>query len=212
MRAWRTLGRLLLILAAWQAAIRLARRFVDFPAPAFIGRFLASDARRRMQPAETIVRRSGAAAGMAVLEIGCGSGAYTPDVAAAIGPHGRVYALDVQAGMLRQLRARLAQRTGPDHAPVTPIQGSAYALPLADGSLDLVYLITVLQEIPDPVRALREIGRVLRPGGSVAITEWIADPDYPWAATTIRQGLAAGLQVAAVEGNLWSYTVRFQRS
>lgn len=89
--------------------VRLARKLVHFLAPATIGCFLDSDLRRAMQPAGTLVRRSGLAAGMHVLEIECGSSAYTLDAARAVGPKGNVVAIDIQADMLRQLQRKLAR-------------------------------------------------------------------------------------------------------
>ena len=62
---------------------------------------------------------------------------------------------------------------------ITLHEASAYDLPFEDGTLDLVYMITVFQEIPDRDRTLAEVLRVLKPGGLLAITEWVFDPDYP---------------------------------
>jgi ubiquinone/menaquinone biosynthesis C-methylase UbiE len=72
-------------------------------------------------------------------------------------------------------------------------------------------MITVFQEIPDRDRTLAEVQRVLKPGGLLAITEWVVDPDYPWMSTTIKQGMQAGFVVEAALGNLWTYTVRFNK-
>jgi ubiquinone/menaquinone biosynthesis C-methylase UbiE len=146
---------------------------------------------------------------MRVLEIGCGSGAFTADVARAVGVTGEVYALDIQNDMLEQLKRKLGKAGNRDIKNVKPILGNAHALPFKDNFFDLVYLVTVLQEIPDKPRALAEIKRVLKPGGILAVTELLPDPDYPLKSTTIKMGEDAGFTVDRVSGNFFNYTVRF---
>ncbi|TET22573.1 MAG: methyltransferase domain-containing protein [Candidatus Stahlbacteria bacterium] len=82
----------------------------------------------------------------------------------------------------------------------------------AGAFLDLVYMITVLQEIPDRHRALLEAHRVLKPGGILAITEFFPDPDYPLKRTTVRLALSAGFTKDAVEGSFFNYTARFVKA
>lgn len=176
-----------------------------------MGRFLDSGLRRWLQPPDAVVARSGVRLGMKVLELGCGSGAFTTAMARAAGESGVVYAVDLQRSMLRQLERKLARMSGEGMAPVHPMQAEAYHLPFADGSLDLAYLVTVLPEIPDRGRALREVQRVLRPGGALAVTEFLPDPDYPRRATTIEMCQQAGFQVEETAGNAWTYTVRSRK-
>jgi ubiquinone/menaquinone biosynthesis C-methylase UbiE len=195
----------------WQLILRLVRRYYKFPAPAFMGRILDSDYRRFIQPPGLIIERSGIQPGMKVLEIGPGSGAYTTHVARVVGEKGTVYALDIQAEMLAQLQAKLELPENEDILNVKLFNRSAYDLPFEFSSIDLVYMITVFQEIPDKEKALKEIMRVLKPGGILAITELLPDPDYPWMSTTAQMGLKAGFLVDAMEGNLWNYTVRFRK-
>ena len=193
----------------FQVLFRIVRKSFHFPAPAFMGHVLDSGWRRMLQPPRVVIARSGIRAGMTVLELGCGSGAFTPWVARAIGEGGRVYALDIQPKMLAQLRKKLAAPQFGDIHNVVPTLGGAYELPFADGFLDLVYLVTVFQEIPDKMRALAEVRRVLKPGGTLAITELLLDPDYPLKRTTVRQGTAAGFALNEVAGSFWTYTARF---
>lgn len=198
-------------LIAWLAFIRIIRKLFHFPAPALIGIFLDSDLRRSMQPAEDFLRGAGIQPGMHVLEIGCGSGAYTTFVARAVGPEGKVEGLDIQPAMLAQLEKKLAQPAYQDIKNITLHHASAYELPFGDGELDLVYLITVLPEIPDQDRALAEIHRILKPGGILAVAELIIDPDYPLKATTTRRCQKAGYLLEDISGNFWSYTARFRK-
>lgn len=195
----------------WVTLAKVVRKLVRFPAPAFIGRLLDSGYRRKIQPPEQFIERSGIKPGMKVLDLGCGSGAFTPSVARMVGTRGKVYALDIQADMLKQLERKLARLENRDIKNIKLIEGNAYKLPFDNASLDLVYMVTVLQEIPDRNRALREVKRVLKPGGFLAVTELFPDPDYPWKSTTIKLGEAAGFVVDQVSGNFFNYTVRFKK-
>jgi ubiquinone/menaquinone biosynthesis C-methylase UbiE len=195
-----------------QIVLRLVKRYYKIPAPAFAGRVLDSDYRRFLQPPGLILERSGIQSGMKVLEIGPGSGAYTTFVARAVGEQGVVYALDLQKDMLAQLKAKLELPENADIHNVELVNRSAYDLPYEFGSLDLVYLITAFQEIPDQQQALKEVMRVLKPGGILAVTEFLPDLDYPWMSTTAQMGLKAGFLIDAMEGNLWNYTVRFKKA
>jgi ubiquinone/menaquinone biosynthesis C-methylase UbiE len=158
-----------------------------------------------------MIQRSGIREGMKVLEIGCGSGAFTTFVARAVGEKGEVHALDIQPAMLAQLRKKLRKPENQNIQNVELHEGSAYELPFDESSLDLVYLVSVLPEIPDQARTLAEVRRVLEPGGILAVTEFFPDPDYPLSATTAGRGQEAGFEVEGIYGNLWNYTVRFRK-
>ena len=199
------------LLLLHQVVMRIVRKLVHFPAPAFIGRGLDSNYRRKLQPPEKIIQRSGIRKGMRVLEVGCGSGAYTTFVARVVGGGGKVYALDIQPEMLQQLQSKLAKPENEDIRNIELINSSAYELPFDDDSLDLVYMVTVLQEIPDRNKTLQQVRRVLKPGGILSVTEWLPDPDYPWKSTTIKIGREAGLVLDEAPGNFWHYTVRFRK-
>ena len=201
----------LIFLVLWLILIRIIRKLIHFPAPAFIGVFLDSNYRRKVQPPDQIIRRSGIEPGQRVLEIGCGSGAYTTFVARAVGPDGKVEALDIQPAMLKQLEKKLNLPENQDIKNIRTHLANAYELPFEDGSIDLVYLITVLPEIPDQGKALAEIKRVLRSDGILAVSEFFPDPDYPLSKTTAKQGKKAGFVVEGIYGNIWTYTVRFQK-
>ncbi|MGB9979312.1 class I SAM-dependent methyltransferase [Methanobacterium sp.] len=162
---------ILVIFILWQVFIRLLRRYFDFPAPAFIGNFLDSDFRRKIQPPDKIISRSGIKEGMKILEVGCCSGAFTTFVARAVGDKGEVFALDIQPEMLKQIENKLKHPENRDIKNIRLIEGDALNMPLEDNSFDLVYTITVFQEIPDKNKALKEMKRVLKPKGILATLE-----------------------------------------
>lgn len=200
---------ILVIFILWQVFIRILRRYLDFPAPAFIGNFLDSDFRRKMQSPDKIISRSGIKEGMKVLEVGCGSGAFTTFVARAVGNKGEVFALDIQPEMLKQIENKLKRSENKDIKNIRLIEGDALNMPLEDNYFDLVYSITVFQEIPDKNKALKEMKRVLKPNGVLAITEFLPDPDYPLKSTTVKIGTSEGFISDEVEGSFWNYTARF---
>lgn len=194
-----------------QVVLRIIRKIYHSPAPAFIGSILDSNFRRKLQPPDKLIQRSGIKEGMHVLEVGCGSGAHTTFVARAVEKKGKVYALDIQSKMLKQLKNKLNKPENKDIRNIELINKNAYNLPFNDNSLDLVYMITVLQEIPDKKKALREVRRVLKSGGIFGVTEFFPDPDYPLKSTTIRIGGEAGFVLDEAPGNFWNYTVRFKK-
>lgn len=198
--------------AVYQVLIRLVRRNWHFPAPAFITVFLNSRLRKKLQNPVVLIGRSGIKPGQKVLEIGCGGGFFLPYAAQAVGEGGKVYGLDIAVDMLARSRRYLSTFPAAVNNRVELVQRSAYELPFDDNSLDVVYLVAALMEIPDPQRCLAEVQRVLKPQGLLAVSEFLVDPDYPGRKATIRCGENAGFAVDAVEGGLWNYTVRFRKA
>jgi ubiquinone/menaquinone biosynthesis C-methylase UbiE len=195
----------------WLTLAKLIRKIYPFPAPPFMGHLLDSKFRRKMQPPAKLIERSGIKPGMQVLEIGCGSGAFTTHAARKVNGQGMVYALDIEPKMLKQLEKKLARPENQDIKNIKLIQSSAYELPFEDNSLDAVFMVGVLQEIPDRDRALQQINRVTKSGGVLAVSELFPDPDYPWKSTTIKIGTKAGFVLDKVSGNFFNYTVRFTK-
>jgi ubiquinone/menaquinone biosynthesis C-methylase UbiE len=107
--------------------------------------------------------------GLDVLDVGCGPGTITVDLAERVAP-GRVVGLDVADDPLDEARALAASRG----VAVTFEVGDVYALEADDDSFDVVHAHQVLQHLTDPVAALREMARVCRPGGVLAVR----DVDY----------------------------------
>ena len=108
-----------------------------------------------------------------VLEIGPGPGFFSPAVARGV-PDGRLELVDVQREMLLKARHRLRAR-GLSHVGFT--QSGADALPFVAGSFDLVFLVAVLGEVPDPAACMRSVAHVLRRGGRLVCAELPGDPD-----------------------------------
>lgn len=110
------------------------------------------------------------APGLSVLDVGCGPGSITRDFAELVAP-GTVTGVDSSSEVLAA-----ASTTAAEHG-VTNVrfqEGDAYALPFPDNSFDVVHAHMVLQHLQDPVAALREMARVCKNGGVIAVR----DSDY----------------------------------
>ena len=130
-------------------------------------------------------------AGERLLEVGPGHGIFALPAAERIAPRGTLLALDLQHEMLDALSRRAERRCIEN---LEPAQGDASALPYQDSSIDGAFLVTVLGEIPDQAAALRELQRVLRPGGRVVFGETVFDPHLVTLGALKRRAEAAGLR------------------
>jgi ubiquinone/menaquinone biosynthesis C-methylase UbiE len=108
---------------------------------------------------------------MHVLDCGCGPGSITLDVARRLAP-GPVVGIDVDVEQVGRAR-RLASESGV--ANVRFEVGSIYELPFPDATFDAAYANNVLNHLGDPLRALREMRRVLKAGGVVGISDTVGD-------------------------------------
>src|SRR6185503_4695510 len=99
-----------------------------------------------------------------ILDLGCGTGIVARVLRERLGGAATLTGLDVNAGMIAKARS-----IAPD---IEWVEGSAIALPFADRSFDVVLAQQVLQFVPDRDAAVREIRRVLAPGGRVLAATW----------------------------------------
>jgi len=119
----------------------------------------------------------GLSKGMTVADIGCGSGYMTWRLAVCVGPHGKVYANDIQPKMLDLLRQNMQHRK---LINVEPVLGTADDPKLPSGALDLALLVDVYHEFSEPQTMLRQIRESLKPEGRLVLLEYRAeDPTVP---------------------------------
>ena len=147
------------------------------------------------------------APGERVLEVGPGTGYYTLDIAQALGPSGRLDALDLQQAMLDELVRRAAAR---GIVNIVPVQGDAQELPFPDATYDSAYLVATLGEVPDRDAALRELRRVLKPGGRLVIGEGQPDPHMVQFDELRQHAERAGLRFELSDGTRLGYFARFR--
>jgi demethylmenaquinone methyltransferase/2-methoxy-6-polyprenyl-1,4-benzoquinol methylase len=121
-----------------------------------------------------------------VLDVACGTGAVATELLARYGC--RVVGIDQSAGMLAEARRRLAER-------VELHEGRAEALPFEDASFDGLTFTYLLRYVDDPEATLRELARVVRPGGRIAMLEFCV-PANPVARAAWEAYVRAGLPPA----------------
>jgi ubiquinone/menaquinone biosynthesis C-methylase UbiE len=115
------------------------------------------------------VERLGLTAGQRVLDVCCGSGASAIPAAKIVGPGGSVTGVDLAQNLLELARSK-AQQQGLEN--INFQSGDMTRLPFEDDSFDVVVCVFGIFFVPDMESALRELKRVLRTGGKLAITTW----------------------------------------
>jgi ubiquinone/menaquinone biosynthesis C-methylase UbiE len=197
-----------LLLVSLLTAMRIIRHFNKTPMPEFFAGLIDNPWRRTIQPPDKTAIRHGIQPGMTVLEIGPGTGTYTVAAARQAGEEGKVVAIDIEPKMVDRVRKKIEQE---GLMNMEAQVADAHDIPYEDGTFDVIYMITVMGEIPSPERALREFHRVLSPTGTVAFSELFPDPDYPRASTLIRWATGAGFALQKKIGNFFYYTLIFEK-
>jgi ubiquinone/menaquinone biosynthesis C-methylase UbiE len=188
-------------------------------------RFHASQAHRLDDPArlvwlppDEVIAALGIQPGDAVADIGAGTGYFALPLARALGPRGRLWAVDAQAEMLSLLKQKLDASDLP-HVELVCAEADQTGLP--DAACSLVFLANVWHEVEDRAAVLREFRRILAPGGRVAILDWRPDVEPvggpPLAhriasSDAVREMRLAGFdKCASAESGRYSWLVQGER-
>ena len=191
----------------YHTIVRIIRKIHPFPVPHFVTNLIDNPIRRKYwQKPEEIAERTGVKPGDVVLEVGPGKGTYTMAVAKRILPDGIVYAIDIQQPVLDRLEKRLREE---GITNIIPKIDDAYDLSFEDESIDVIFAIACLPEIPKPASVLKEFKRVLKPDGRISLCELFIDPDYPLRKTEKKWAKKAGLTLKEEYGNWWAYQLNF---
>ena len=158
------------------------------------------------------------APGLQVADVGAGTGYYSWRMAQAVGPSGRVLAVDVQPEMLTRLDAEMKRR---QTANVVGVLGTTSDPRLPAASLDLVLMVDVYHEFDHPREMLQGLVRALKPDGRIAFVEYrLEDPSVPILplhkmseAQVRREAEAAGLVwIETVRTLPWQHVILFRRA
>jgi ubiquinone/menaquinone biosynthesis C-methylase UbiE len=198
-----------LILIILHTIVRIVRYFHKFPMPQWMANAIDNPFRRKIQPPDETAIRHGIQPGMRVLEVGPGNGTYTLGAARQIGSEGELVTVDIEPKMIERVERRIA---GEGITNIKARVADVYDLPFGEGSFDLIYMIAVINEIPDIPQALSEFHRVLKPSGKLVFSELFMDPDYPLAGTLKQKAQAAHFRLKEHIGNFFYYTLIFEKS
>lgn len=127
--------------------------------------------RRRalLPPEETLQKLGVIRSGTVLADVGCGSGYFTVPAALMTGPAGIVYAIDIAPEALAMVGERASEQ---GITNLVPLRSSEDTVPLPDQAVEGVLMVHVVHELADPSAYLREVNRILVPGGKVAVVEW----------------------------------------
>ncbi len=110
--------------------------------------------------------------GMAVADVGAGFGAWTAEFAKAVGPRGRVYATDIGAAQLAQLRD-----TASRHPNVTVIEGSVQSTNLPALCCDAILIRDAYHHLTEPAAIVKSMAAALKPGGRLVVIDFPPRPN-----------------------------------
>lgn len=198
------LWRALLWLALWQVGLRSWRKVWPRPRPSWLEWEPSVLLRRLLRTPERLVARLPLGPALRVIEVGAGTSRLTAALAARVGPTGQVIAADERLSIVERLQI-IALEQG--WSQVAAQQAPPTALPAAAASCDLVVLAATFGGVADKQALVAEAYRVLRPGGALAITEIIVDPDHSLASTVITHLVLAGFAVEREIGHFADYTI-----
>jgi len=134
--------------------------------------WLEREEREREERSDLLLRILALAPGSTVADVGAGTGYYARRIADAIGPAGKVYAVDVQPEMFSMLQS-VAKQRGYGH--ITPLLGAARDARLPAGSVDVAIMVDVYHELEFPYEVLASVVHAVKPGGRVVFVEYRAE-------------------------------------
>ena len=116
---------------------------------------------------DKIISEAGVKTGYIVADIGCGTGFFTIPLARYVGESGKVYALDTSPPMIRELRKRVKNLK-----QVKPILSGENKFLLKESILDFALLVNMIHELENWRLFLKEVWRVLKPGGRICVVDY----------------------------------------
>ncbi len=145
-----------------------------------------------------IVRALDLRPGMAVADVGAGTGLFTLAFAEAVGPTGTVYAVDIIPAFLAYIRTRVKQA---GHSHVKLVQANDRSAELPPASVDLIFMSDAYHHLEFPQHVLANLRQALRSGGSLWLIDFQRDTNSPaWVRRHVRAGKAEVLRELSLAG------------
>ncbi|NOY98640.1 MAG: methyltransferase domain-containing protein [Chloroflexi bacterium] len=206
-------GLVVLVLVLVSLVWRLSSQKWQIPFPAWLSwLFLDNPLIEIIIRTQATIDRIGLRSGEQGLDVGCGAGRLSIPAAKKVGPTGKIVALDIQPKMLNQLQKKIG-KTGLSNIVTQLGDITSDDITSSDnlqlGSFDRVWLVTVLGEIPNQQKALQNLYRLLKPGGTLSVTEIFGDPHYQARSVVLRLGHKTGFEPSHYLGNFLSFTQNF---
>ena len=192
----------------------------DLDVEEWIGRF-ETESREIFRRRRQIVEQLGLRPGMAVADVGAGTGLFVGPLARAVGPEGTVYAVEVSRRFLEHLRTRVRKEA---LSRVRVVEGKERSTELAAASIDLALLCDVYHHFEYPKSMLASLHSALRPGGTLVVIDFerIPGSSSDWVLEHMRAGKSefvdeieqAGFvleEEVQIDGLVENYTLRFRK-
>ncbi len=179
--------------------------------------WLEREEREKEERTDLLLRELALKPGMAVADVGAGTGYIARRMATAVGAAGAVFAVDVQPEMIEMLKA-LASKA--QLMQIKPVLGSANDVKLPAASVDLAIMVDVYHELEFPREVMLSLVRAMKPGGRVVFVEYRAeDANVPIKALhkmseaqVKREAAVVGLTWERTAGGLpWQHVVIFRK-
>ena len=165
--------------------------------------WLERDERQQEERGDLLLRELGLKPGMAVADIGAGTGYYARRMAPLVGSNGVVYATDVQPEMMKMLEDG-AKKAGLTN--IKPVLGGLKSVNLPDASIDLAIMVDVYHELEYPFEVIESLVRALKPGGRIAYVEYRLEDNRVPIKTLHKMSDAQVRKEAAAHALVWERT------
>lgn len=165
--------------------------------------WLERDERQQEERGDLLLRELGLKPGMAVADIGAGTGYYARRMAPLVGSNGVVYATDVQPEMMKMLEDG-AVKAGLTN--IKPVLGGLKSVNLPDASIDLAIMVDVYHELAYPFEVIESLVRALKPGGRIAYVEYRLEDNRVPIKTLHKMSEAQVRKEAASHALVWERT------
>ncbi len=165
--------------------------------------WLEREERQQEERGDLLLRELGLKPGMAVADIGAGTGYYARRMAPLVTSSGVVYATDVQPEMMQML-AGGAKKAGLTN--IKPVLGGLQSVNLPDASLDLAIMVDVYHELEFPFEVIDSLVRALKPGGRIAYVEYRAEDNRVPIKALHKMSEAQVRKEAAAHALVWERT------
>jgi ubiquinone/menaquinone biosynthesis C-methylase UbiE len=203
-----TIAVLVVLVVVLQFVWRYASRRWTLPCPSYLSWMVDGSLVDRFAGTEATLARIDLRPGMTVVEIGPGPGRLLLRAARRVLPGGKAIGVELQQGMIDKLQSKLA-RDDPGNVEIIHADATDAVLPRE--CADLVYMCTVLGEIPGRAQALANCFDALKPDGRLSITEIIGDPHYVKRATLEELARNAGFEPENYSSTWRMYTANYRK-